>query len=141
MAQPGDARVQICKERGGIEARERQTGRERIFDIGDRLLEDLEDLVPTLATFPVAFKEQCRYAILDLGRWPVGQREVIGALEVCALGGVALAALVIDESSGWVREGATFRIAHARPPDRVDVQHPAVPEAHQSRIHLAREHG
>ena len=58
-----------------------------------------------------------------------------------ALRGVALAAFVVDESCGWVREGATFRIAHARPPNCVDVEHPAVPEADQSRIHLAREHG
>jgi len=65
----------------------------------DGLLEDLEDLIPAVMPLAISFEEERRQARLDLGRRAVGQGEVVGALEVDALGGVALAALVVDESS------------------------------------------
>jgi hypothetical protein len=42
---------------------------------------------------------------------------------------------------GWIGEGAAGRVADTRPADGVDVEHPAVPQAHKGRIHLARQHG
>src|SRR5262249_37203330 len=87
------------------------------------------------------FEEQRRHAILDLGRWAVRQRNVVGTLEMGALSGVTLAALVIDEASCRVRKGTTFRVADTRPADGVDVEHPAVAKPYQGCVHLAREHG
>ena len=141
MPEPRDARVEVRKERCGVEAHQRQPGRQRVLERRDRLSEDVEDLAPALAPVAVAFQEQRRHAVFDLGRRAVGQRKVVGTLEVGALGGVALAALVIDEAGCRVRKGPSFRIADTRPPDSVDVEHPAVAEAYQGRVHLAREHG
>ena len=100
-----------------------------------------QPLAPIDATLCPVLVEQAGRARARLLRRQVEQRQVVGALEVAALSGVALATLVVDESSGRIREGAALRITNARPPDGVDVDHPAVPEAYQGRIDLARQDG
>src|SRR5262245_6673301 len=88
----------------------------------------------------IAFQEQRRHAILDLCWRAVGSARGSRTLEVGALRGIAPAALIIDESGYRVRKGPAFRVADTRPSDRVDVEHPAVAEAYQRRVHLAGEH-
>src|SRR5205823_4405553 len=117
VPEPGDTGVEVREKRSGVQALKRETGGERILDVRDCLLEDLEDLIPAVMLLAIPFEEERRQAGLDLGRRAVGQGEVVRTLEVGALGGVALAALVVDESSGWIREGATFRVPDTGAPD------------------------
>src|SRR5207245_10070934 len=70
----------------------------------------------------------------------VGQRKVVGTLEGGALGSVALAALLIDETGCRVRKGPAFRVTDTRASNGIDVEHPAVAKPHERGVHLAREH-
>ena len=60
MPEPRDARVEVRKERCGVEAHQRQPGRQRVLERRDRLSEDVENLAPALAPVAVAFQEQRR---------------------------------------------------------------------------------
>jgi len=140
VPQPCDARVEVREERRRVEPVEREPRRERVLHVGDRLAEDLEDMAPSPAHLAVALEEQGREAGLDVRGRAVRERETVAALVVRALGHVLASALLVDQARGRIGKRPDLGIPDARLPDGVHVEHPAVPEARERGVHLARQH-
>src|SRR5439155_349256 len=122
-----------------VEPVEREPRRERVLHIGDRLAENVEDMAPPPTHVAVALEEQGREASLDVRRRAVRERETVAALVVRALRRVLATPFLVDQARRRIGKRTHLGIANAGLPDRIDVEHPAVPEAREGRVHLARE--
>src|SRR5437870_4537894 len=138
VPQPRDARVQVREECRRVEPAQREPRRERVLHVGDRLAEDLEDMAPSPTYVAIALEEQGREASLDVCRRAVRERKTVAALVMRALGHVLASPFLIDQARRRIGKRSHLGIADARLPDRIDMEHPAVPEAREGGVHLAR---